>query len=194
MNSPKKSFEMRRIMITIMIFTFLWWKPYVRCVPCCFGGSMRGTGSRPQCSVPKCSLPPRLALFLTNVTNEAPLSWNSPISSCARMGPFPPRVLQDMNIKQKMELYHLVQQCTFMEDIWSIQQNYILENLRMWWLNEKKYFLVTSPLKLGSPIHWAPIMWKVILAPNMLGPEENSKQFVICNDFLDLPFVILMTK
>ena len=29
-------------------------------------------------------------------------------------------------------------------------------------------------------------MWKVILAPNMLGPEENSKQFVICNDFLGI--------
>ena len=43
------------------------------------------------------------------------------------MGPFPPRVLQDMNIKHKMELelplYHLVQQSTFMEDIRSIQQN-----------------------------------------------------------------------
>ena len=59
---------------------------------------------------------------------------------------------------------------------------------------KKKNFLVTPPLKLGSPIHWVPIMWKVILAPNMLGPEENSKQFVICNDFLGMPFVILMTK
>ena len=98
-----------------------------------------------QCS--KMFPPPQPALFLTNVTNEAPLSWNSPISSCAQMGPFPPRVLQDMNIKYKMEppLYHLVQQCTFMEDIWSIQQNYILENLRMWWLNEKKNTFLSLP-------------------------------------------------
>ena len=104
-----------------------------------------------QCS--KMFPPPRPALFLTNVTNEAPLSWNSPISSCAQMGPFPPRVLQDMNIKYKMEppLYHLVQQCTFMEDIWSIQQNYILENLRMWWLNEKKILSCHFPIKAGIP-------------------------------------------
>ena len=59
----KKTFDMRWFMITIMIFTFLRWKPYVRCVPCCFGGSMRGTGSRPQCSVPKCSLPPGRRYF-----------------------------------------------------------------------------------------------------------------------------------
>ena len=38
-----------------------------------------------QCS--KMFPPPQPALFLTNVTNEAPLSWNSPISSCAQMGP-----------------------------------------------------------------------------------------------------------